>query len=88
MNGHTPGDWMAERDPCHFDTLSTVTAGDNGRMVVQIGGNAKIAEQEANARLVAAAPELLAACELVAQSALRNLAYDRCLAAIAKALGA
>ena len=87
MSGHTPGTWRTERDRCHFDTLSTVMAGDRGRLIVQIGGKSTVAEQEANARLIAAAPDLLAACELVAQSALRNLAYDRCLAAIVKATG-
>ena len=65
MSAHTPAPWIAERDPCHFDTLSTVTAAPNGRMIVQVGGTAafagRVAEQEANTRLIAAAPDLLAA---------------------------
>ena len=63
MTNHTPAPWTAERDPCHFDTLSTVTAGRNGRMVVQVGGvlASGFVEQEANTRLIAAAPDLLAA---------------------------
>ena len=63
MSNHTPAPWTAERDPCHFDTLSTVTAGRNGRMVVQVGGvlASGFVEQEANTRLIAAAPDLLAA---------------------------
>lgn len=42
-------------------------------------------ERDANTRLIRAAPELLAACQAVAASALRNEAYDLCVAAIAKA---
>lgn len=73
MNKHTPGPWSCERDPCHFDTLSTVVGGDNSarkgisrQMIVDVGGWAEWREQEANARLIAAAPELLAACKAVA----------------------
>jgi hypothetical protein len=64
---HTLGPWTAERDPSHFDTLSTVTAGEKGRrfpgqqMIVQVGGFAETEEQEANARLIASAPDLLEA---------------------------
>lgn len=45
-------------------------------------------EVEANGYVLAAAPELLAACQLVAKSALRGSAYDACVAAIAKATAA
>ena len=43
--------------------------------------------QEANARLIAAAPDLLKACKAVANSGMRNAAYDACVAAIAAATG-
>ena len=42
-------------------------------------------ERDANTRLIRAAPELLAACQAVVASAMRNEAYDLCVAAIAKA---
>jgi hypothetical protein len=65
---HTPGPWSVKSDPCHFDTLSSVVAGkDNGKgwtpLMVEIGGLANVDEQEANARLIAAAPDLLSALE-------------------------
>lgn len=41
----------------------------------------------ANARLIAAAPDLLEAAKAVAASSMRNEAYDICVAAIAKATG-
>ena len=62
LMSHTPSPWTAGRDPCHYDTLSSVTGG-KGLLVVEIGGGARPAEQEANTRLIAAAPELLAALE-------------------------
>jgi hypothetical protein len=73
LEGVTPGPWTAERDPIHFDTLSTVTAGETGqrfpgqRMIVQVGGFAAMGEQEANTAFIAlsheAVPALLDALE-------------------------
>ena len=65
---HTPAPWLVKSDPCHFDTLSSVIGGkDNGKgwtpLMLEIGGLANVDEQEANARLVAASPELLSALE-------------------------
>lgn len=60
MSKHTPKPWYAVRDPSHFHSLSTVVGGSNQELVVQVGGNAPIEEQEANARLIAAAPDLYA----------------------------
>lgn len=70
---HTPGPWTAERDPCHFDTLSEVYGGEaqgkSRQLMVSVGGLAEWQEQEANARLISAAPDLLAAMdELIAVS--------------------
>ena len=45
-------------------------------------------EFTANARLIAAAPDLYAACLAVADSGMRNAAYDACVAALAKASAA
>jgi len=57
---------MIEADPCHYDTLSTVVGGESQQrksriwrqVHVEVGGFAEVAEQEANARLIAAAPDL------------------------------
>ena len=66
---HTPGPWTLTADPLHFYSLTTVIGGKenhqkNGppqQMIVQVGGFAEWKEAEANARLIAAAPELLEA---------------------------
>jgi hypothetical protein len=70
-NKHTQGPWTLTADPLHFHSLTTVIGGKasyqkNGppqQMIVQVGGFAEWQEAEANARLIAAAPELLAALE-------------------------
>lgn len=92
---HTPGPWGISSDPCHYDTLSTVTAGDERKvqpdrqMIVQVGGFAGVPEQEANARLIAAAPDLLAALQSVLANSLDSQgladAHKQARAAIAKA---
>ena len=63
---HTPGPWEAQRDPSHYDTLSSVVGGCSGggkglphQLMASVGGFANVREQEANARLIAAAPDLL-----------------------------
>jgi hypothetical protein len=62
---HTPGPWATDRDP---DRRFLVYCNDaTGSLVARTGGNGfeyvntSDAEQEANARLIAAAPDLLAA---------------------------
>ena len=71
---HTPGPWRLEADPAHFDSLTTVTGGQRMNanqhawpahpLTVQVGGMAALHEMQANARLIAAAPELLEALKL------------------------
>lgn len=65
MSRHTPGPWQVSRNnagaiPLHFQPPEVI--GRNGQCCVasQMGNGP---EAEANARLIAAAPELLAACE-------------------------
>ncbi len=68
---HTPGPWRLEADPMHFDSLTTITGGQrmNAKphawpaypLTVQVGGMASVKEAQANAALLAAAPELLEA---------------------------
>lgn len=73
---HTPGPWEAKRDPYHYDTLSTVVGGEhrpnsngqpNRRLIVQVGGFADWREQEANARMIEALPDLLEALQDLVQ---------------------
>jgi hypothetical protein len=67
MSKHTPGPWKLDRDELHYGSLSTVVAGKKSKrfpgyqMFVDVGGLADVNEQEANARLIASAPELLEA---------------------------
>ncbi len=57
----TPGPWRIVADPMHFDSLTTVEAGN---MVAQVGGlKSNLKEMEANTRLIAAAPDLLEALQ-------------------------
>ena len=100
MSAHTPGPWLVESDPMHFDTLSTVVGGVKKKakgierqMIVQVGGWAEWREQEANARLIAAAPELLEALKdlraaIKSQGVISTVkALSKADAAIAKATG-
>lgn len=64
--GHTPGPWKAERhDGAGNIIIDTDTPVDRGRLGIASVRRASNAdhEVEANARLIAAAPDLLAACE-------------------------
>lgn len=63
---NTPGPWKARRDELHFGSVSTVVGGlletrqgIDAQLIVQVGGWASLREQEANTRLIAAAPTLL-----------------------------
>lgn len=56
---HTPGPWSAERSPLNdSNVFMAVSAGDRGDVVYV---TLRQIEVEANAHLIAAAPELLAA---------------------------
>lgn len=58
MSQHTPGPWETSRDavPAHHVQITVYAEADGQRV-------ATVFREEANARLVAAAPDLLAACE-------------------------
>jgi len=62
MSKHTPGPWWLGRDPSHFGSLTSITGGSDStggiRSVAEVGGP-DIDEAEANASLIAAAPEML-----------------------------
>ena len=92
MSAHTPGPWKA-----HFEEAYFVTGPDLGRVAMMmnlkgahgLGGRRSGDESAANCRLIAAAPELLAALEFVvaAYGTLESGAIDQARAAIAKAKG-
>ena len=53
---HSKGEWKAEIDECHYDSVSDVYAGDY--FIASVCGET-IEEMEANTILVASAPEML-----------------------------
>lgn len=71
---HTPGPWIVQADPSHFDSMTTVVGGHAKttggtwplfEMTVQVGGFANAKKLEANAKLIESAPEMLVALELI-----------------------
>lgn len=95
MSKHTPGPWVI--DPC-FDiiAINEVDVGCNGMVASVCTEVASIGIAEANARLIAAAPELLQAMRAFLISGIGNSthyelqaeAHRLARAAIAKATGA
>lgn len=65
---HTPGPWIAQLNQVGADYVHIGTEGPDGVCEVQWNGSAE--NQESNARLIAAAPEMLEALEAL-------LSYDR-----------
>lgn len=67
MSAHTPGPWEAV-SPIR---AIGITGGPDGRFICHIAGTSEFgvlrsAEADANARLIAAAPDLLAICKSLA----------------------
>ena len=61
---HSKGDWQARRDECHYDSLTDIYAGDVKIAEVVASPNGSIVEElEANAILMASAPEMLECIE-------------------------
>lgn len=98
---HTPGPWKLRNDGPPFNDI----CGPNGKIIATAFPHyhdplKAIAIAEANARLIAAAPEMLAALQQAIARADKNLErydsrdeecqkdYDLCVAAIVKATGA
>ena len=105
MNTHTPGPWVVESLPDEGPSIHTGGSGIARRIAgVDVGGwkRTTLADAEANARLIAAAPDLLEALQAIAHfihttSAAEGgaskysanvVAADMVRAAIAKATGA
>ena len=84
---HTKGEWIATRGS-HSYPLEITT---ETKTIAQIETRWKIEETDANARLIAAAPDLLAACELAEKAFISHSEYEvlrarrACIAAITKA---
>jgi hypothetical protein len=66
MNAHTPGPWRIDRRGSHNPLIET-----DGLTVAEVLDDCHpdAEQQEANARLIAAAPELLAACQAAIDAA-------------------
>jgi len=95
MSAHTPGPWAADKlqDRSAFNIFMPgyCSAGASVHHCSNATGSMSSFEVDANARLIAAAPELLAALA-EASVALRtghnaHVALDRAIATIAKATG-
>lgn len=69
MSEHTPGPWYASRDEgsqYHFVSTSTVVVADTRACIAATGEELAESVSESNARLIAAAPDMLAALEDIA----------------------
>jgi len=92
---HTPGPWLTDRNNVHTGQIATVMHCKNGWVEIWTDKWAETGleedEQEANARLIAAAPELLEAlqdlCRRLGPSYFLEQNWAAPLSAIAKATG-
>lgn len=67
MSQHTPGPWNVDAETVYDTTharICTVDYGDDDEATITGAGEQAPGQGRANARLIAAAPDLLAACEL------------------------
>lgn len=92
MSKHTPGPWRAS----WLERNKRCKTGDWAFFGEQLGSLVRLRdcaeknqEAKANAHLIAAAPDLLAACEAVVKTLTdsHELIWQQCVAAIAKARG-
>jgi hypothetical protein len=88
---HTPGDWTAWHAPDGTWAIRTVYEDEQGRRTTAWPAvcNAGAQPNEQNARLIAAAPSLLAALTAIADAApaMQDALWAQVAAAIAKAEG-
>jgi hypothetical protein len=73
MSPHTPGPWTVQDGKVSAFNIIANTRKGVPKIIAQIGGYFRV-DREANAYLIAAAPDLLAAC-YQAISVLRHLNY-------------
>ena len=91
MSGWTPGPWRIKEGPCHAADCCDLTICGDIFMLAHINGP-NYAHSQANARLIAAAPDLYAAldwlCRALVHDHNKNIDYwTEALAALAKARG-
>ena len=70
LNKHTPGPWSVDPDR----PFLVIDDGHNPASVAYIEGDG--AEAAANARLIAAAPDLLASCKMLTKALIDLAPYD------------
>lgn len=63
MHGHTPGPWLAEPSPTGVGWNVFAIGGDSDKLVVEV---LDTDDDEADARLIAAAPDMLAMLRRIA----------------------
>ncbi len=89
---HTPGPWKVERTD-YFNNPIVTTGSPIGWTIAEVNPlneydpDDKTGTIEANARLIAAAPELLAALAITRGQWIHSVNAEQCLAALAKAEG-
>ncbi len=83
MSAGTPGPWAYQE---RSDSYTHIVRGPNNRFICQLDQTTS-AEIEANARLIAAAPDLLEALKRLDQHGHTQATWDFALRAMAKANG-
>jgi len=71
MTAHTPGPWVVESYPSGHTEIAYVRMSD-GRTLARFGASAENGIELGNARLIAAAPDLLAALKAVVDNHCAN----------------
>ena len=95
---HTPGPWLVMAPETSRDTVCALDKHGNPAEVISVSargqdigwGQLPPGQYDANARLIAAAPDLLSACEAIREKGLRGITLAdmaRIKLAIAKATG-
>lgn len=87
MSAHTPGPWVYDSGSFYAAVQLNDCGTTNEPPIIDMGAG-RPEDSEANARLIAAAPELLAALEKIENETAATWVCDVARAAIAKATGA
>ena len=89
MSKHTPGPWHFRVDPIHQGQYFIRVQSYGFAPLATVRGDKRstLKDSEANARLIAAAPELLEFAEWILSFKMRGLIDSRARAVIAKATG-